>query len=485
MTRVGIQDKPCRQRLDLAGGGGPNAVMPEDNQELPREAAEFLAAFPATRAIDAIYPDLCGILRGKRYPISLLGKLMADGLATPGSVFLLDAIGENHDPEGRGFSDGDPDSLGKVIPGSLKPMPWAQEPTGQVMMTFSEADGSPYPFEPRNVLAAVAARLAALGLTPVVAFELEFYLIDRQRLADGSPQPPLSPRSGKRMSGAQVYGMHEVEDFSKVIGEITRCCEAQGIATGAITKEYAAGQFEINLNHLDDPLVAADHCIMFKRVVKGVAEQFDFEATFMAKPYADAVGSGLHLHCSLLNDGGENVFAEAPEAAAGSVSDTLKHAIGGILGLMPAAMGILAPSVNSFRRYRPNIFVPTQRSWDLENRSVALRIPSGPRSARRIEHRIAGADANPYLTLATLLAGVHHGLTNKIDPGPPTTGNAGERYDPDLPFRPRRALQMMLESDQLKSYLGTDYVKTYVACKLAELDKFEAIVSPAEYEWYL
>jgi len=188
---------------------------------------------------------------------------------------------------------------------------------------------------------------------------------------------------------------------------------------------------------------------------------------------------------TLLDEAGENVFAEAADAPEGTVSDNLKHAIGGILDLMPAAMAILAPSANSFRRYRPNIFVPVSRSWAAENRSAALRIPVGGRAARRIEHRMAGADANPYLTLASMLAGLHYGLVNRIDPGPPSEGNAGEVFDPALPFRPRRALEAFAESAPMADYFGADYVKTYVACKIAELDKFEAIVSPAEYSWYL
>ena len=349
-----------------------------------------------------------------------------------------------------------------------------------------EADGAPYPFEPRNVLRKAVERIRELGLRPVVAFELEFYILDRERLTGGSPQPPISPISGKRMQGTQVYGMAEVDAFAEMIGDMTAACEAQGIETGAITKEYAPGQFEINLNHVDDPLLAADQCIMFKRVVRAIAQNHGVEATFMAKPYLEAAGSGLHLHCSLLNEEGANFFAEGEgEGATAETSLNLRHAIGGILDLMPDSMGILAPNVNSFRRFEPNIFVPVTRSWAYENRSVALRIPTGSPKARRIEHRIAGADANPYLTLATLLAGIHHGLTSEIDPPPPTEGNAGTAFDDALAFRPRRALERMAESKLLADYLGARFVEAYVDCKLAELDKFEAVISPAEFEWYL
>ncbi|MFQ5773921.1 MAG: glutamine synthetase family protein [Kiloniellaceae bacterium] len=447
----------------------------------PKEAAEFLAAHPGTAAVDAIFADLSGVVRGKRYPIEQLGKLLTDGLAFPASVFLLDTMGRSHDPAGRGFSDGDPDRLAKVVPGSLKPVPWAERPSCQVMLTLVEADGRPYAFEPRNVLAAVVERLRNLDLRPVVAFELEFYLIDRERADGGAPQPPVSPLSGRRDRGTQVYGMVEVDAYGDLLDDIAKACEAQDVPTGAISAEYAPGQFEINLQHVDDPLLAADHCVMFKRAIKGVVRRRGLQATFMAKPYPDEAGSGLHLHVSLIDKAGRNVFDGGKRPA----SRALERAIGGILDIMPESMAFLAPNVNSFRRYVPNIFVPIRRSWGFENRSTALRVPLGPGAARRIEHRIAGADANPYLALATALAGIHHGIANRIDPPPAFEGNAGYAYDEDLPFRPRRALERLERSQVLADYFGAEYLRAYVACKTAELDAFEDHIGAREYEWYL
>ncbi len=252
--------------------------------------------------------------------------------------------------------------------------------------------------------------------------------------------------------------------------------------TGAVTAEYAPGQFEINLQHLDDPLKAADQCCLFKRVVRAVALKHGVEATFMAKPYANSAGSGLHMHCSLLDENGRNVFSER---TAGSLNKNLRHAMGGILSLFGDAMAILAPTINSYRRFQPNIFVPISPCWAMENRSVALRVPTGDKTARRIEHRIAGADANPYLVLATMLAGILHGLENKINPGPPTEGNAGQAHDPDIPFRPRRAVDRLRESEVLADYMGARYLEVYAACKEAEFDRFDSVISPAEYDWYL
>jgi glutamine synthetase len=343
------------------------------------EADRFLAANPDIETVDALFVDLSGVMRGKRYPIAQLGKLMDGGIAFPGSVFLLDTAGVSHDPCGLGFSDGDPDSPAVVAPGTLKRVPWSDPPGAQVLLRFLEKDGGPFRFEPRTVAQRVLEQVHALGLRPVVAFELEFYLLDPNRAPDGTPQAPISPLTGQRDTDTQVYGMNEVDAYAGFLEEVRAACAVQDVPTGAISAEYAPGQFEINLQHLDDPLLAADHCVLFKRIVKGVARRHGLQATFMAKPYAENTGSGLHLHTSLLDKNGKNVFDGGKQRA----SATLKHALGGILAQMPDAMGIYAPNVNSYRRFKPNLFVAVRRSWDFENRSVALRIPQGAAAARR------------------------------------------------------------------------------------------------------
>ncbi len=455
--------------------------MPDTTHKLPAEAAEFLSRYPDTGALDAILADLSGVVRGKRYPIAELGKVMRSGFAIPGSIFMLDTQGESHDPDGIGFSDGDPDCLVKAIPGSLKPVPWAQRPLAQVMVTLEETDGTPYYYEPRNVLRRVVERLEGQGLHPVVAFELEFYLIDHKRRPGGAPQPPISPATGRRDEGTQVYGMKTLDAFAEILDDMTQACAIQDVPTGAVTAEYAAGQFEINLEHVDDPLQAADDCVLFKRIIQGVAQKHGMQATFMAKPYLERAGSGMHMHVSLLDKAGANVF-DGGEAIA---SDTLRHAIGGVLDVLPESMAFLAPNPNSYRRYLPDIFVPTQRSWGFENRSVALRIPAGGGDARRIEHRMSGADANPYLALASLLAGIHKGITGKTDPGEAWDGNAAEKFDEALPFRPRNAIEKLTETCGLADYFGADYLRAYAACKEKELDRFESQISPLEYSWFL
>ena len=275
--------------------------------------------------------------------------------------------------------------------------------------------------------------------------------------------------------------MAEVAAFDTLLDEVAKACTAQGIPVGATIAEYAPGQYEINLHHVDDPLLAVDHCVLFKRALKAVAQRHGLRASFMAKPYLDQAGSGLHMHLSLLDKSGRNVF----DGGAAPASAALEHAVGGVLDLLPESMAFLAPNVNSFRRFQPNLFVPIRRTWGYENRSAALRIPLGKGAARRIEHRVAGADANPYLALATLLAGVHHGLTNKIAPPAAFEGNAGFAPDEDLPFRPRPALARLVESEVLADYFGREYPGLYAACKTAELDAFENHIDAREYAWYL
>jgi len=447
---------------------------------------EFRKQNPDLRYFDLFYGDLCGVMRGKRYPADQLEKVFEKGAAHCGSVFLLSVTGENMNPLGLGFSDGDPDEQSSVIPYTLAPVPWTEHPTAQAMMTLHGVDGTPYYFEPRNALRRVLERFTDTGFKPVTAFELEFYLIDKQRTKSGFPQAPMTPGSQTRTKATQVYGFNALDEFADYLSDLSKCFELQNIKTGAITSEYAPGQFEINLHHSDDSLRAADECIIFKRAVQGVARKHGMQATFMPKPYIEQAGSGLHLHISLYDDEGNNVLDGGGESGqADSISDTMRHAIGGLLELMPEYMAVLAPSINSYRRFQPDTFVPIQACWGFENRSTAIRIPTGEGIARRIEHRVAGADANPYLALAVMLAAMHYGISNTINPGESFTGNAGETRDEKVPFRLQPALDRMAASSVLKVYLGERYVQAYTECKQNELEAFEDIVTTKEYEWYL
>ena len=447
---------------------------------------QYLKQHPETRYVDAYYSDLSGIVRGKRYPISAASKVFKSGLMMPGSSFLLAITGECMDPCGLGYSDGDPDQFANIVEDSLKPMPWAQIPTAQVQLTMHDQNGEPFYYEPRNVLRRVLEQFKSLNLTPVVAFELEFYLFDLRRDKNNQLRPPIAPLTGKRNNETQVYSLAELEDYAVFIDDVIQACEVQHIQTGAITAEYAPGQFEINLEHMDDPLKAADQASMFKRLVRGVARKHDMRASFMSKPYIDNAGSGLHIHMSLIDQNGNNVFDGGGKFGGEEcMSPTLKAAIGGLLEAHPESMAFFAANVNAFRRYVPDIFVPTAPSWGLENRSVAVRIPKSPGKARRIEHRVAGADSNPYLLLASLLAGIHYGITEELEPGPEWQGNASDKLSSQIPFDLEIALRKLQGSDILNHYMGKQYIEAYTECKRLEYLAFQERNIKDEASWYL
>ena len=445
------------------------------------ELNQFLQEHPDIGFVDVLLPDLCNVIRGKRLPRDDLAKLYDSGCLIPSSIMLLDVTGEGADPGGRGFSDGDPDVIARPVEGTLKRVPWSDPPLGQVLAMLYELDGVPCAVDPRNILTSVSERLESDGLFPVVALELEFYLIDASSADLGTVQPPVLPISGRTIRATQVYSINELDEYSGFLDEVSRACAEQGIYIGAASAEYARGQFEINLRHVNDAKVAADHAILLQRVVRGVARRHGAAATFMAKPYPEDAGSGLHVHLSLVDENGRNVFDDGGEMG----SPILRHAIAGLLATMSQSMALFAPNVNAFRRFVPNLYVPTRRSWGYNNRSVAVRVPAGDGSSRRLEHRVAGVDANPYLVLATVLAGVHYGIQNHLDPGESTADNASAVLDDGVPFQWQNALSALAAGEVLQDYLGADYLELYRQTKQFEHDNFFDQFTPQEFEWYL
>ena len=446
------------------------------------EAQAFLAGHPEIEVIDAFLSDLSGVLRGKRLRRHDLDKLYGEGLQLPGTTYLLDVTGFSVDPGGRGYSDGDPDHVARPIPGTLVTVPWAERPTAQVLMWQFEQDGAPFVADPRQVLARVLERFTADGLRPVCAVELEFYIVDRDRAEGGAPRIPVTERTGRRDTSIQVYGIAELDDFGAMFAEIAAHCDAQDVPAGVLSHENAPGQYEINLHHCDDALVAADHGVLLQRVIKATVRRHGVEATFMSRPFPGQGGSGLHFHISLLDRKDANIFidGEKPEGSA-----ALGHAVGGMAATMGEAMAIFAPNANAYRRIAPGAYAPNAPTWAVNNRTVALRVPGGGPENRRIEHRMAGADANIHLSLAAVLAGMHHGLTNRIDPGPPIEGSAYEQAEPSLPSHWRAALDAFARAEILPGYLGAEYQTLYHATKRGEMERYYEAVPPLEYEWYL
>ncbi|MEM7562855.1 MAG: glutamine synthetase family protein [Pseudomonadota bacterium] len=446
------------------------------------ELESFFKEYPQVKHLDVLLIDLCGNAIGKRLPFESIHSVFQHGSPVCGAMQLVDVMGNTDDPMGYGFSDGDPDAFAVPIPGTLVPVPWLNGNKAQVLCEFSSAkDGQPFWYEPRQVLKKVIERFTELDLTPCVAVELEFYLIAAERDASGSPQAASSPRSGLAESSGRVLSLDKLDEFEDVLGAIETACQVQGIPTTSMISEYGAGQFEINLQHQTDLLAAADHAALLRRAVQGVSRSKGYDATFMSKPFADQSGNGMHIHVSLQDKTGNNVFD--PSRHQGD--QKLAQAVAGLQHTMAEAMAVFAPNLNVYRRFKPDEFVPVTTDWGDNNRSVAFRIPPGDDANQRIEHRVSGAEANPYLVLAAVLAGIHHGLVNELDPGEKHQGNAGAEVDQGLPLNLPEALSSMRQAVVLADYLGRDYLEIYSRVKQAEYDAFMADLFDREHQWYL
>jgi len=444
-------------------------------------AAAWLKRHPQVRCVDLLLADLMGIPRGKRITAAELEGVHDSGLLLPGSMFALDVLGGTVQCTGLGFDEGDADRVCLPIPGTLVPVPWLGEHVAQMQVSMYEHDRTPFHGDPRHVLENVVARFTALGLKPVMAVELEFYLVDRERTPEGHAQPPRQPLTGRREVKTQINSMQELDEYSTVLSAIDAAAREQELPVGTVLAEYGPGQFEVNLHHVDDPLLACDHAIRLKRLVKGVALAHGLDATFMPKPYRDHAGSGTHLHVSLVDRAGRNIFAaDDPQGAP-----ALKHAIGGLAATINDSMAVCAPTANSYRRFQPEAYVPLNPSWSVNNRGVAFRVPAGPPDSRRVEHRVAGADANPYLLAAMVLGGMLHGIEHELDPGPVLAGNAYRDTTPTIPLNWPEAITAFERSEFARQCLGERFASLYALTRRGEMQDFNSHISTLEYSWYL
>jgi glutamine synthetase len=318
-----------------------------------------------------------------------------------------------------------------------------------------------------------------------MAAELEFYLLDAK---SDRPQPRAArvPGIGRPQIGPQVYHPDDLWEIEQFLDDLYGCCEAQGIPADAATSEFAPGQFEINLAHVADPVLACDHAVLLKRAIKAIARRHGFVACFMAKPFAESAGSGLHIHMSLVDRNGRNYFSHGRDTlSAPPYSARLRHAVGGLLETMPEATALFAPNANSYRRLRPELFAPVEPNWGANHRSVAIRIPKSGAKNLRFEHRVAGADANPYLVAAAIAAGVGHGLANRCDPGRMIEEGESVSLKTGIPDRWEYALDEFARSAVLPGALGERFCKTYAMHRRAECRQFHNTVSPLDFDWYL
>lgn len=428
--------------------------------------------------IECLVPDLTGVARGKILPRE---KFTEDrGMRLPEAIVAIGVTGEfpEQGPYYDVISPTDRDMHLRPDPATVRIVPWAVDPTAQVIHDCFDRDGNMVPYAPRSVLRRVCDLFAAEGWNPVVAPELEFYLIERNT----DPNEPLRPprgRSGRAETSRQSYSIDAVNEFDPLFEDIYAYCEKMELNVDTLIHEAGAGQMEINFFH-DHPLGLADEVFFFKRTIREAALRHEMYATFMAKPMAHEPGSAMHVHQSVVDRNGQNIFSNAD----GSASDMFRWYIGGLQRYIPAAMALFAPYVNSYRRLSRATAAPINIQWGTDNRTVGIRSPVAGPAARRIENRVIGADANPYVALAATLACGYLGMKNRIEPKPECKGDAylGEY---SLPRSLGEALELLKAETDLHTVLGQEFVTVYTEVKEIEYEEFMKVISPWEREHLL
>ncbi|UWQ22759.1 glutamine synthetase family protein [Jannaschia sp. W003] len=438
----------------------------------------WLEANPAIHSVRAVACDLNAQARGKRIPRRYAGKLETEGTRMPFSVLNLDIWGEDVEDSPLVFETGDPDGVLLPTDRGYVPMPWLETPTALLQHWMFHDDGRPFAGDPRHALASVLERYRARGLTPVVATELEFYLIDDSTQV--LRQPP-SPRSGKRRLGAETLALRQLDSFDRFFTGVYDACEAMDIPADTAISEAGLGQFEINMMHQADALKAADDAWLFKLLLHGLARAHRFAASFMAKPYPDYAGNGFHVHFSVLDAEGRNVFDDGGPHG----TDALRHAVAGCLAAAPATTLCFAPHANSYARLVPEAHAPTGLAWAYDNRTTAVRIPSGPPAARRIEHRVAGGDINPYLALAAILGAALRGIEDAAEPPPPVRGNAYAMDLPQIPATWEEAIDRFEADPWTARILPGALIDNLVRTKRQELRDIAELDAAQRTELYL
>ncbi len=446
------------------------------NKATLKEAKLFLQKHPDLEAVDLLLCDLNGILRGKRVEASSLLKVYENGVCLAESIWGSDITGETVQETGFGFHTGEPDVLLFPIANSLQFSPWQQGRIAQLQLAMCDTQTLSYQIDPRQVLIRLSEQFKKKNLQPMIALELEFYLLPR--CEKNSEHLVLDPAQGS----TQVYSIDDLDEHADFLRALSEAAGIQHIPVTSAVAEYAPGQFEINLIHEADAVSACDHAIELKRLIKGIAKQHGLQATFMPKPFIDFAGSGTHIHASLYDQKGKNIFY----AKKDTVSEKLLFAVNGLIELMPESMLIFAPGANSYRRFVKDSYVANSANWGINNRSVAVRIPLSEPKATRIEHRVSGADSNPYLLASAIFAGMLYGLTQKTRPPAAIEGDAYEQNPRrPLPISWEQAIKSFKQSKILRSYLGDPLTNAYHAIKVEEMSKFNRQVTPLEIDWYL
>jgi glutamine synthetase len=426
--------------------------------------------------VECLVPDMTGNARGTFIPAD---KFMKEDSRLPDSILVQTVTGDYTDIHDDLVGPTDGDMMLEPDANSMRLVPWADDPTGQIIHDCYTREGELHPLATRSVLRRVLDLYATEGWDPVVAPEVEFYLVQKNIDPDYELEPPIG-RSGRREAGRQSYSIDAVNEFEDVIEEMYDFCEIQELDVDSLIHESGLAQLEINFLH-GDALELADQVFVFKRTMRETALRNDIYATFMAKPMKHEPGSALHIHQSIVDaETGRNIFSKED----GSEHERFRHFIGGLQTYTPAAIALFAPSVNSYRRFTPDLAAPINLNWGYENRTTGIRVPDSEPQARRIENRFPGADANPYLAVAASLACGYLGMKQKLEPSKPHEGDAF--LEPITLARSlEEALRLLEVQSDLTEVIGAQFLRAYVAVKREEFEAFNKVISSWEREYLL
>jgi glutamine synthetase len=448
--------------------------MSKWTDQLPEAARDYIGNRRVDE-VECVIGDIAGVARGKAMPAAKFAKQANYFL--PVSIFVQTITGEW--AENPYDADTEPDMILEPDYSTATAAPWTADVTLQIIHDANDQEGNPIPYAPRNVLRKVVDLYKAQGWVPVVAPEMEFFLTARN-IDPNMPVIPPMGRSGRRAAAKQAYSLSAIDEYGKVIDDIYDFAEAQGLEIDGILQEGGSGQIELNLAH-GDPVRLADDVFFFKRLIREAALRHDCFATFMAKPIADEPGSAMHIHTSVVDaKTGKNIFA----GPKGVETDAFSHFIGGMQNHMGAAVALIAPYVNSYRRYVPDFAAPINLEWGRDNRTTGIRVPISSPAGRRVENRLPGMDCNPYLGIAANLACGYLGLMEKKNPRPQFSGSAYIDSD-EIPVNLGDALDLLEEDKALQEVLGIPFIKVYNSVKRNEYKEFLQVISPWEREHLL
>ena len=436
--------------------------------------------------VECLVPDLGGIARGKILPTKkFIRGLRDDSHRLPQSTFIQTISGDYAWEDSLGplptsiYNPTDVDVILKPDFKTLRLVPWYDDPTAQVICDAVNLNGSNVINSSRNLLKKILNLFYKEGLSPIISPELEFYLVKPNPDSDYPLEVPIG-QSGRKETGKQALGIDAVNEFDHLFEDVYNYCEAQNIEIDTINHETGSAQMEINFQH-GNPLDLADQVFLFKRTLRQTAIKHKLYATFMARPMENQPGSSMHIHQSLVNTKGKNIFFNKKT----NLSKTMNNYIGGLQTYTPKFMPIYAPNINSFRRLFATWGAPRNIKWGVGNRSCAFRIPAIEEKNMRVENRVAGSDTNPYLVMAANLASGYLGIKNKIKASKETKKSAFDDKEVALPKNMEESLFLFENDEDINYIFDEKFIRTISAIRRVEYQAYLSVVSSWEREYLL